>query len=142
MPALTIWISRFSDTAGTVAEVQFASERKSYSSPNGPMRFEAVFEAPADKPAIFRARPVPTLAESIHLGAAVYPASTEFAVDEPLVVNDANAGRRRANPVLTNRAEGRERQRRMIEGRPIEITFDAKQKVAGLNVIASLYTRN
>src|SRR5215813_11118715 len=32
MPALTIWTSRFSDTAGTVAEVQFASERKSYSS--------------------------------------------------------------------------------------------------------------
>src|SRR5215472_18254691 len=31
MPALTICTSRFSDTAGTVADVQFASERKSYS---------------------------------------------------------------------------------------------------------------
>src|SRR5215467_9080883 len=47
---------------------------------NGPMRLEAVFDTPADKPAIFRTRPIPSLAESVHLGGAVYPASTEFAV--------------------------------------------------------------
>jgi len=106
------------------------------------MRFEAVFEAPADKPAILRARPVPTLAESIHLGAAVDPTTTYLAVDEPLILRHAYASRRCPNPVLTNRAESRKWKRRMIESRPVEITFDAKQKVTGLKVVASLKTRN
>src|SRR5215472_8958738 len=106
------------------------------------MRLEAVFEARANEPAVLRARPVPSLAESVHLGGAVHPATTEFAVHEPLVLDHANAGRRGPNPVLTDRAEGRKRQRRMIESGPVKITFDAKQKVTGLNVIASLDTRN
>src|SRR5215469_14516064 len=105
---------------------------------HGPMRLEAVFEAPADKPAFLRARSVPSLAESVHLGAAVYPTSAELAVDEPTILHDANTSRRCPNPVLTDGTEGRERKRRMIECRPVEITFDAKQKVTGLNVITSL----
>src|SRR5215469_10015251 len=46
-----------------------------------PMRLEAVFEAPANKPAVLSARAVPSLAESVHLGGAVHPASTELTVD-------------------------------------------------------------
>src|SRR5271165_1847129 len=102
------------------------------------MRLEAVFDASADKPAVFRAGPVPSLAESVHLGGAVHPATAELAVDEPTVLDHANTGCRCPNPVLTNGAEGRKWQRRMIESRPVKVTFDAKQKVTGLKVIASL----
>ena len=109
---------------------------------NRPMGLETVFEAGTDKPAIFRARPVPSLAESVHLGGAMYPSSTDLAVDEPLVVSEAKASRCGTNPMLTDRAEGRKRKRRMIESRPVKIAFDANQKVAGLKVVASLDTAN
>src|SRR5262249_41229786 len=81
----------------------------------GPMRLETVFEARSNEPTVFRARPVPSLAEGVHLGSAMYPAATDFAVDEPTILHDAKTGCRGPNPVLTDRAEGRKRQRRMIE---------------------------
>ncbi len=56
------------------------------------MRLETVFDAGAHKPAVFRARPVPSLAES---RSSARP--TRVA--------------RGPNPVLTNRAEGRKRKR-------------------------------
>ena len=106
------------------------------------MRLETVFEARANEPAIFRARPVPSLAERVHLGAAVDPTTTYLAIDKPLIIHHANTSRRGPNPVLTNRAEGRKRQRRMIESRPVKVPFDAKQKVTGLKVITSLDAPN
>src|SRR5215472_8300556 len=109
---------------------------------DGPMRLETVFEARANEPTVLRTRPIPSLAESVHLGAAIYPATAYLAIDKPLILHHANTSRRSPNPVLTDRAEGRKRQRRMIESGPVKITFDAKQKVTGLNVIASLDTRN
>ena len=44
--------------------------------------------------------------------------------------------------MLTYGTEGRKWKRRVIESRPVEITFDAQQKVAGLKVITSLDTGN
>src|SRR6516162_5341780 len=102
------------------------------------MRLEAVFEAPSNKPSVFGAGPVPGWAESVHLGAAVYPATAHLAIHEPTILDHANAACRCPNPVLTDGPEGRNRKRRMIKSRPVEITLDAKQKVTGLNIITSL----
>src|SRR5215469_6413939 len=109
---------------------------------NSPMWLETVFEARSNEPAVLSTRPIPSLAESVHLGGAMYPSSTDLAVDEPLVVSEAKASRCGTNPMLTDRAEGRKRKRRMIESRPVKIAFDANQKVAGLKVVASLDTAN
>src|SRR6516164_5457350 len=85
---------------------------------------------------------VPSLAESVHLGGAVYPATAHLAIHEPTILDHANAACRCPNPVLTDGPEGRNRKRRMIKSRPVEITLNAKQKMTGLNVIASLDTAN
>jgi len=81
---------------------------------------------------------VPSLAESVHLGGAVYPATAHLAIHEPTILDHANAACRCPNSVLTDGPEGRNRKRRMIKSRPVEITLDAKQKVTGLNIITSL----
>src|SRR5262249_54345621 len=85
---------------------------------DGPMRLEAVFEARPNEPAVLSTRSIPRLAEGVHLGGAVYPAAAELAVDEPTILHDAKTGCRRANPMLTYRAEGRKRKCRVIESRP------------------------
>jgi hypothetical protein len=46
------------------------------------------------------------------------------------------------NPVLAHDAERRSRQRRTTETRPIEITFNTKQEVTRLNVVAKLDAAN
>src|SRR6516162_4190629 len=142
MPVLTICTSRFSDTAGTVAEFQFASEREIVFKSNGPMRLETVFEARANKPTVLSAGPIPSLAESVHLGSAMEPTTAYLAIDKPLILHHANTGCRSTNPMLAYGTKGRKRQRRMIESGPVKITFNAKQKVTGLEVITSLDTAN
>src|SRR5215472_12011536 len=109
---------------------------------NSPMRLETVFETRSNEPAVLSTRPIPSLAESVHLGSAMYPATAYLAIDKPLILHHAKTSRCCPNPVLTDRAEGRKRQRRMIESRPVKITFDANQKVTGLKVIATLDTGN
>jgi len=68
----------------------------------------------------------------------VHPAAAELGVEEPLVLHEAEAACNRSNPVLLHGAEGRCRNCKTTERRPIEITFHAKQKMAGLEIVAGL----
>src|SRR5215467_978501 len=68
---------------------------------NSPMRLETVFEARSNEPAVLSTRPIPSLAEGVHLGAAKNPATAYLAIDKPLIRHHANTSRRCPNPALT-----------------------------------------
>src|SRR5262249_7075760 len=106
------------------------------------MRFETVFQACANEPARACVRPAPTRAWKVQDCATVHPAATNLCVNEPAILDEADAACRRADPVLAHRAECRRRQSWMAEGRSVEVAFDAKQKMTRLKIVAGLNATN
>src|SRR5215471_5078163 len=68
----------------------------------------------------------------------MHPATADLCVDQPEVVDEADAASHGADPVLAHGAECRRRQRGMPETRAVEITLDSEQEMVGLKVVASL----
>src|SRR5262252_228766 len=56
---------------------------------DGPMWLETVFEARSNEPTALSTRPIPSLAESVHLGSAMHPATAYLAIDKPLIIHHA-----------------------------------------------------
>src|SRR4029077_1864238 len=100
------------------------------------MRLEAIFDARAGQPAAAGAGPGPNRARKVQGSAAVHPPAAELGENEPSIVHEAGAARHGADPVLVHKSQCRCRKDRMSKGRPIELAFDAKEKVTGLEVIA------
>src|SRR5262249_8098046 len=107
-----------------------------------PMRFEAILDAGSEQPTGPSAGVVPTDTGNVQRGSAMHPAPAKLAVEKPTIVHEADAACHCPNPVLAHHAEGRCRKRGATETRPIEITFNTKQEVTRLNVVAKLDAAN
>src|SRR5262245_26959990 len=103
------------------------------------MRLEAVLDAGANQPATVGAGPVPARrARDVHRSVASHPTPAQLGKDEPAVIHETNAACHRADPVVAHRTQRRHRKGRVVEARPVEIAFDAKEKVTSLEIITSL----
>src|SRR5262249_12565055 len=71
-------------------------------------------------------------------GIAVHPAAAKLGVEQPLVLHKAEAACQRSNPILPHGAQYGCRKRGATKRRPIKITFNAKQKMASLEIITGL----
>src|SRR5215813_11069656 len=102
------------------------------------MRFEAILDAGSKQPTGARVGPLPIDAGEVQRGIAVNPPTAKLGVKKPTILHEANASCHCPNPVLAHGAERRSRKCGMTKTDPIEITFNAKQEVTRLNVIAKL----
>jgi len=102
------------------------------------MRFETVFDTHSSEPAGAGVGPLEGDAGKVQEGIALHPATAELAIDKPAILHKADATGNRSNPVLAHRAERRSGKRGMSKSCPVEITFHAEQKMAGLEIVAGL----